>query len=247
MRSHLLTRFAAGGAIVVLSVLGGGTTVLAEQGKSAEHRNDASAHETHEANGADDSVELTEPQPASNADFTGSGANEHGPYDSTRDGSPSDNGVGDGAATGEPCAGCVGQADNKNPPGQLPDATDPNQGYECDGNQGIARSNPAHTGCVEGTTIVEEGNTLIVETTAATPANVLGVSFTAVPESATASPPVAPAAVLASHAVAPTALAATGPTQDVGGLAMAGAVLVLIGGALRLTSRRRQASSFGTA
>ena len=34
-----------------------------------------------------------------------------------------------------------------NPPGQLPDATDPNLGYECDANAGIGATNPAHSGC----------------------------------------------------------------------------------------------------
>lgn len=58
------------------------------------------------------------------------------------------NGNGDGAATGKPCAGCVGAADNKNPPGQAPDGTDANNGYECDGNSGIGKTNPAHTGCM---------------------------------------------------------------------------------------------------
>lgn len=71
-----------------------------------------------------------------------------GAYHSTCDGSPSMNGNGNGAATGKPCAGCVGAADNKNPPGQAPDGTDANNGYECDGNSGVGKTNPAHTGCV---------------------------------------------------------------------------------------------------
>jgi hypothetical protein len=60
------------------------------------------------------------------------------------------NGNGGGNATGKPCAGCVGKADNKNPPGQEktnPSGTFPNNGYECDHNNGIGKSNPAHTGC----------------------------------------------------------------------------------------------------
>jgi hypothetical protein len=89
----------------------------------------------------------TSPQPASKADFSGNGANTHGSYDSTRDGSPSGNGNGGGEAKGKPCAGCVGKADNKNPKGQAPDGSDHNRGYECDTNHGIGRSNPAHTGC----------------------------------------------------------------------------------------------------
>ena len=77
----------------------------------------------------------------------GNGANHGGAYDDTCDGSASGNGNGNGNATGKPCAGCVGNADEKNPPGQDPDATDGNNGYECDGNSGIAKENPAHTGC----------------------------------------------------------------------------------------------------
>ena len=73
--------------------------------------------------------------------------NDGDPYDSTCDGSPSENGKGEGNATGKPCAGCVGAADNKNPPGQMPNGSDPNSGYECDANQGVGKTNPAHTGC----------------------------------------------------------------------------------------------------
>ncbi len=89
----------------------------------------------------------TAPQPPSNADLSGNGANTNGAYDSTRDGSPSGNGNGNGEAAGKPCAGCVGKADNKNPKGQLVNGSDSNAGYECDRNHGIARTNPAHTGC----------------------------------------------------------------------------------------------------
>ena len=90
------------------------------------------------------------PQPLSNADKNPGGANNGGncgSYCSTRDGSPSMNGNGGGEAKGKPCAGCVGKADNKNPPGQYKDGSDHNAGYECDRNHGIGRSNPAHTGC----------------------------------------------------------------------------------------------------
>jgi hypothetical protein len=95
----------------------------------------------------------SQPQPLSNADQNSGGANGQcpdGTYCSTRDGSPSANGNGDGNATGKPCAGCVGKADNKNPPGQEkqdPAGTFPNNGYECDNNNGIGKTNPAHTGC----------------------------------------------------------------------------------------------------
>jgi len=82
---------------------------------------------------------------------TGHGANQSGPYDNTCDGSPSGNGNGNGQATGKPCAGCVGNADDKNPKGQMPNGSDHNAGYECDRNHGIGRTNPAHTGCTAST------------------------------------------------------------------------------------------------
>lgn len=52
----------------------------------------------------------------------------------------------------------MGKADTKNSKGQLPGPlVDGNNGYECDpqgaddgGNPGIAKGNPAHTGCVTG-------------------------------------------------------------------------------------------------
>src|SRR4051812_30522220 len=94
----------------------------------------------------------TDPQPPSKADFSGHGANTHGPYDSTRSGAPSLNGNGKGKAVGKPCAGCVGNADDKNPKGQMPNGSDHNAGYECDRNHGIGRTNPAHTGCRAGET-----------------------------------------------------------------------------------------------
>lgn len=62
-------------------------------------------------------------------------------------GEPSGNGNGNGNAYGKPAAGTVGNADSKNPPGQAPDGSDANNGYECDGNNGIGKTNPAHTGC----------------------------------------------------------------------------------------------------
>jgi hypothetical protein len=54
---------------------------------------------------------------------------------------------GNGKATNQPAAGTVGKADAKNPPGQAPDGTDHNKGYECDGNQGVGKTNPSHSGC----------------------------------------------------------------------------------------------------
>src|SRR5688500_15932133 len=162
MRSNLITRVFVGAAVVLLSVFLAAPAAHAETpdagGNSAEHRNDADAQsqrderrtgEPEQAAGttSDPAAPLDEPQPASNADFSGNGANDHGAYDSTRDESASENGNGDGAAIGKPCAGCVGKADNKNPRGQFPDGSDANNGYECDGNSGIGKTNPAHTGC----------------------------------------------------------------------------------------------------
>ncbi len=69
-------------------------------------------------------------------------------------GDPSGNGYGNANEhaneNGLPDAGTVGNADDKNPPGQFPDGSDSNNGYECDGNGGVGQQNPAHTGC--GTT-----------------------------------------------------------------------------------------------
>lgn len=89
---------------------------------------------------------------------TGNGANTDGSgneYHNTCPAGPSQNGNGGGDATGRPCMGCVGQADDKNPPGQANNGGDANSGYECDvkgnpngGNNGIGKGNPAHTGCV---------------------------------------------------------------------------------------------------
>ena len=127
-----------------------------EQRTSDQHTTgqDAAAPQSGSASGTDrggTSGDTGSPQPISNADANSGGANGQcpgGPYCSTRDGSASGNGDGGGKATGEPCAGCVGKADNKNPAGQMPNASDANAGYECDTNQGIAKTNPAHTGCV---------------------------------------------------------------------------------------------------
>jgi hypothetical protein len=110
----------------------------------------ASARSDHSEGNASTRGSYQEPQPPSNADQNDGGANGQcpgGAYCSTRDGSGSLNGKGDGEAKGKPCAGCVGKADNKNPWGQRPNASDKNAGYECDRNQGIGQTNPAHTGC----------------------------------------------------------------------------------------------------
>jgi hypothetical protein len=77
----------------------------------------------------------------------GNGANQPGPYDPNGVGRPSGNGNSEHNNGNRPCAGCVGNADDKNPPGQLPGGSDGNAGYECDRNQGVGKTNPAHSGC----------------------------------------------------------------------------------------------------
>jgi hypothetical protein len=52
-----------------------------------------------------------------------------------------------GSANGQPCAGCVGNADDTHPPGQDPGGADGNAGHECDRNHGVGDGNPAHGGC----------------------------------------------------------------------------------------------------
>jgi hypothetical protein len=69
-----------------------------------------------------------------------------GKYCAETDPGPSGNGQGKAPHV----AGSRGKADNKNPPGQM---NNPNSnGYECGGNKGIAKKNPAHTGCKTPTT-----------------------------------------------------------------------------------------------
>ena len=75
---------------------------------------------------------------------TGGANGDCGAYCPTNVGAPS---TATGNATSQPGAGTVGNADSKNPPGQFPDGSDSNNGYECDGNSGIGKTNPAHTGC----------------------------------------------------------------------------------------------------
>ena len=67
------------------------------------------------------------------------------------------NGQGNGNANGRPAAGSVGNADGKNPPGQVKKlnsplngrpADDGDSGYECDSNFGVGLGNPAHSPCI---------------------------------------------------------------------------------------------------
>jgi len=52
-----------------------------------------------------------------------------------------------GSARGRPCDGCVGKADDKDPPGQVVPGTDSKAGYGCDRKAGIGKAKPAHSGC----------------------------------------------------------------------------------------------------
>ncbi|MGN6576929.1 MAG: LPXTG cell wall anchor domain-containing protein [Nocardioides sp.] len=137
-----------------------GSSSKGSSAKGSSSKGNAGDHKTKGTAGT--SGDPKNPQPVSGADDNPGGANGQcadanhdgygdGVYCSTRDGSPSMNGQGKGKATGKPCAGCVGKADNKNPKGQMPGPSDKNAGYECDRNNGIGKTNPAHTGCKAGT------------------------------------------------------------------------------------------------
>ena len=91
----------------------------------------------------------TQATPAAAPTVTKDGsANTAGPYDPNGVGEPSGNGNGGNDNSNKPCAGCVGNADDKNPPGQAPGPDeDGDNGYECDGNSGAGKTNPAHSGC----------------------------------------------------------------------------------------------------
>src|SRR2546423_1791905 len=208
---------------------------------------DSSGHSTGTAGTSGDP---TQPQPLSNADQNSGGANGQcpgGAYCSTRDGSASGNGNGNGKATGKPCAGCVGKADNKNPKGQRPNGSDHNAGYECDRNHGIGRTNPAHSGCqlVEVTTTTQPE-----ETTTTTEPGEATTTTTGQSETTTTPPPETPtttvpgddttptpaATVLGeqfrqpvgSPSVAATQFATTG--SDVGGLFLWAGLALALGG-----------------
>ena len=116
---------------------------------------------------------------------TSGGANGPGDYDDGIPGDPSHNGNSDNG--NRPCAGCVGNADDKNPPGQFKDGSDGNNGYECDGNNGIAKTNPAHTGCpaVTTTTTVPSTTTTAPSTTTTAPST----TTTTLPSTTTTSTP----------------------------------------------------------
>ncbi|HEU0132362.1 MAG TPA: hypothetical protein VFQ85_15365 [Mycobacteriales bacterium] len=181
-----------------------------------------------------------------------------GNYCSTRDGSPSRNGNGGGKATGRPCAGCVGKADDKNPYGQRPNGSDSNNGYECDGNAGIGRSNPAHTGCTAlaptaAPSVVVAPRTVTVAPPAPAPVAVAAVRGTALVKAAPAAATEA-VTVGAQGAFAPEVLGtrltrpsvAGGTAQgtlpftggETTGLLLAAVSLLVVGGGATFAGRR---------
>lgn len=81
--------------------------------------------------------------------------------------------------------GSVGNADDKNPPGQS--KNDKNNGYECDKNNGVGKGNPAHSACASTTTSPsttttvkkkdETTTTTVIDTKTRTDAQVKSESF----------------------------------------------------------------------
>jgi hypothetical protein len=130
MRRQLQMRASGllGTAVCALALmLAGGGSAAADPGGDPEN---TPIHQPRDHQPPDESKQdTTVPQPPSNADLSDHGAKGHG------------------GAAGKPCAGCVGKADDKNPPGQVPDGSDRNAGHECDRNRGVGQTNPAHSGC----------------------------------------------------------------------------------------------------
>ncbi|WP_436494610.1 hypothetical protein [Actinokineospora sp. HUAS TT18] len=239
MSTKVTTRLAAALSTAgLLLLLGGGLEAGADPGGNGNGNGTPAAAADHGNKGGNKPTQdLTQPQPASNADFSGNGANTHGPYDSTRDGSPALNGNGDGKSVGKPCAGCVGKADNKNPKGQLPGGSDANAGYECDRNRGIGRSNPAHTGCKSTTTVPSTPPTTTTPSTT-TPSTTTGTTTQPSTTPAVTTSSATPAAVAQGRSTPSSAeLASTG----VNALPMVLIGLAALGlgtGAILVTRRR---------
>lgn len=86
-------------------------------------------------------------------------AKEKAPHGANRDGdfTPTDPKTTDPSNDhgNRPSDGSVGNADDKNPPGQSHKPEDHNKGYECDGNNGVGKGNPAHSACSPSTTVKE--------------------------------------------------------------------------------------------
>jgi hypothetical protein len=152
----------AGGALPAQADKGGvpaapGASDRGNQGNGRPGQDAGGTVETPDATVDGTSSDAAAPPPAGvvDAGSPDGGANStSGPYDPdpahpelSGVGEPSGNGKSTDNNGNRPCAGCVGRADYKNPPGQLPDGSDHNKGYECDGNEGVGKMNPAHSGC----------------------------------------------------------------------------------------------------
>jgi hypothetical protein len=198
-------------------------------------------------------------QPLSNADQNNTGANDttsSNQYLSTRNGAPSLNGNGGGKATGKPCAACVGKADNKNPPGQYAKGSDHNAGYECDRNQGIGKSNPAHTGCTPPTTAPPTSTpppSISPNTPPTSTDPCANPNPAARPSScSTTSGTTVRASTALGHSVSPSVALASAPVHATGSLAFtganavdevwAGALALGVGSGLLWLTRRRRSS-----
>jgi hypothetical protein len=172
----------------------------------------------------------------------GNGANVGGAYDPWDVGNPSENGNGGGNANGKPCDGCMGNADDKNPPGQAVDGSDHNHGYECDVNHGIAKTNPAHSSCDPGqpttttsapTTTTTEATTTTTEATTTTTAPATTTTSSA--ETTTT----AGVSVLGEEIVRGEGFARTGAFVVSWGFAL-GLLLIVAGATLLVGDQRRR-------
>ena len=102
----------------------------------------------------------------------GNGANDPCPGHNYCPTTPGPDNQGNGNA---PIDGSVGNADAKNPPGQFPDGSDSNSGYECEPKHtGVQNGNPAHTAC---TVIPVDGNGVAALALAALSVPALGLAL----------------------------------------------------------------------
>ena len=189
----------------------------------------------------------------------GGSANGPGDYDDGVPGDPSHNGNSDNE--NRPCAGCVGNADLKNPPGQYKDGSDHNNGYECDGNNGIAKTNPAHTGCVQPTTTTAPSTT--TTTAPSTTTTTVPSTTTTAPSTTTTTGPTtsttepdgsttttAPTEVLGVQFEKPADGTLAGAFATTGAFLVrplvAAGLLLMVAGALLMVLRRREADVAGS-
>jgi hypothetical protein len=152
-------------------------------------------------------VKKQQSAPTTQAAVSSASATDCGSYCSTSDGTPSMNGNGGGNGN-QPCAGCVGNADDKNPPGQYKDGSDHNNGYECDGNNGVGKGNPAHSGCKPTTTTTPH------QTTTTAPHQ----TTTTAPQSTTTTAPLSTTTTIASTTTTAAVGGSTTTSADVLGV-----------------------------